>query len=233
VTAAKDNPEQKGYVSFLIEIDHSPESTGDDVDINIEGDTSIATALFRYTGDIQISNTADGTWTAGTTYKVEFWLDWTNEVVDGVVTRVSDGTEITNVQNEPFYNSNSTLNEIQLEIDTSGPERNLYVDDLLVAESESDPPLSGTTYVEWPEPADVYRWDAATFQRTEDGETVSVYIEESTDGGDTWTEIAGPISRGQDITADPASEVRFRVELSRSDTANSPSLDAIYRRWVV
>lgn len=91
--------------------------------------------------------------------------------------------------------------------------------------------LSGT--VEWPQPEDVYRWDAATFQTSPDGETVEVYVEESTDGGSTWTEIQGPISRGDQINADPGSRVRFRVELARSDTSNNPTLDAIYRRWVV
>lgn len=92
---------------------------------------------------------------------------------------------------------------------------------------------SGSMTVEWPKPADVFRWDAATFQTSPDGETVDVYIEESTDSGATWTEIAGPISRGQDITAAPDSEVRFRVGLSVANTANNPTLDSIYRRWVV
>jgi len=89
----------------------------------------------------------------------------------------------------------------------------------------------GNATVEWPEPPDVYRWDAATFQTSSDGETVEVYVEE--DDGSGWTEIAGPISRGDQIDADPASRVRFRVELSRTDTSNNPTLDAIYRRWVV
>jgi len=92
---------------------------------------------------------------------------------------------------------------------------------------------SGTATIGWAKPADVYRWDAATFQAARDGETVEVYVEESTDGGSTWTEIQGPIGRGDQIEADPRSRVRFRVELARSDTSNNPTLDAIYRRWVV
>jgi len=95
------------------------------------------------------------------------------------------------------------------------------------------PVKSGTAVVEWPQPNDVYRWDAATFQVTADGETVEVYVEESVDGGSTWTEIQGPIGRGDQIRADPGSRVRFRVELSRNNIANNPTLDAIYRRWVV
>lgn len=97
----------------------------------------------------------------------------------------------------------------------------------------SGPEQSGNAVVEWPQPADVYRWDAATFQTPSDADGVDVFIEESTDGGSTWTEIQGPIGRGDQIEADPGSRVRFRVELARSDTSNNPTLDAIYRRWVV
>lgn len=93
--------------------------------------------------------------------------------------------------------------------------------------------LTESAFIEWPQPTDIYRWDAATFQTSPDGETVEVFVEESTDGGSTWTEIQGPIGRGEQIEADPGSRVRFRVELSRNDTANNPTLDAIYRRWVV
>lgn len=109
------------------------------------------------------------------------------------------------------------------------------VDDAYIFKSVTglEPLTDGTATVEWPQPPDVYRWDAATFTTSPDGETVNVFVEESTDGGSTWTEIAGPISRGQDISAVPDSRCRFRVDLSRSDTTNSPSLDSIYRRWVV
>ena len=91
--------------------------------------------------------------------------------------------------------------------------------------------LSGSSIISWDPPNDVYRWDASTFQFTPDGETVKVYVEENDGSG--WTEIQGPISRGDQIEADPGSNVRFRVELARSDTSNNPTLDAIYRRWVV
>lgn len=92
---------------------------------------------------------------------------------------------------------------------------------------------SGSVALEWPYPPDVYSWDRATFLRTLATETVDVYVEESTDGGSTWTEIAGPISRGDKIPAKPENEVRFRVDFSRASTANNPTLDSIYRRWVV
>jgi len=94
-------------------------------------------------------------------------------------------------------------------------------------------PLDGTAYVGWEHPPDIYRWDSVLFQRTRDGETVTVDVQESTDGGSTWTPIATDVSRGQEITADPSSEVRLKVNLSRNDTANNPTLDAAYRRYVV
>jgi hypothetical protein len=88
---------------------------------------------------------------------------------------------------------------------------------------------SGSVTVEWPSPPDLYAWDVAVFQRTLDSESVEVYIEEDQSGG--WTEVAGPIARGDSIPADPGNNVRYRVEISASDTANNPRLDAIYRRF--
>jgi hypothetical protein len=95
------------------------------------------------------------------------------------------------------------------------------------------PEPSGSVTVEWSNPPDVYAWDRVGFQATEDGETVDVFVEESADGGESWTEIAGPVQPGDAIPADPANEVRFRVDLSRAALSNNPTLDAIYRRWVV
>jgi hypothetical protein len=91
------------------------------------------------------------------------------------------------------------------------------------------PATSGTAYVEWSYPPDVYAWDVGVFQATLDGETVQVYVEEA-QGSPGWTEIAGPIQRGDSLPADPSNNVRYRVEFSRSDVANNPHLDAIYRR---
>lgn len=93
------------------------------------------------------------------------------------------------------------------------------------------PAKNGTVSIEWPYPPDVYDWDVAKFQATKDGETVDVYVEEF--DGSSWVEIAGPISRGDDLPADPGRNVRYRVDLSRADTANNPTLDAIYRRYTV
>jgi hypothetical protein len=92
---------------------------------------------------------------------------------------------------------------------------------------------AATVAVEWPKPADVFAWDRLSFQAAPDGETVEVYVEESSDGGSTWTEVAGPVRRGDAIPVDPQNRVRFRIELSRADTANDPTLGAVARRYVL
>jgi hypothetical protein len=90
--------------------------------------------------------------------------------------------------------------------------------------------LSGQAYIEWPYPADVYEWGGAYFDAVLDGETVDVYAEEY--DGSSWNEIAGPLSSGDGLPADPSRNVRFRVELSRASTSNNPRLKEIARREV-
>lgn len=92
-------------------------------------------------------------------------------------------------------------------------------------------PTSGSATVSWTETNDVYQWDALNFTRTLDNESVDVFVEESTDGGSTWTEIQGPVSRGDPIQANAGADVRFRIDFARSNTSNNPSLDSIYRRY--
>lgn len=90
---------------------------------------------------------------------------------------------------------------------------------------------SGTTYVEWGRPDDFRSWDQAILTKTPDSETVDVYIEENDGSG--WTEIAGPIATGDDIPAKTSNQVRYRVELGRTNTSNNPRLESIYRRYII
>lgn len=87
-------------------------------------------------------------------------------------------------------------------------------------------PSKSVATIEWPMPQDIMGWDIVPFQATNKS-AVNVYVEEYKNG--EWSEIAGPVSRGYSINADPSNNVRFRVELSISDGVE-PSLDAIYRR---
>lgn len=80
-------------------------------------------------------------------------------------------------------------------------------------------------------------WDVASFQRTLDSETVDVFVAYNDGSGWSRTNAGDPISKNYDLGADsnisPADDVRFEIELSRADTANNPSLDALYRRYTV
>ena len=92
-------------------------------------------------------------------------------------------------------------------------------------------PNSGTAYVEWAYPSKVYDWGAAFFETVLDSATVDVYVEEDQSG--SWTEIAGPISNGDTIPADPSNNVRFRIEFSRPSNAENPRLLQIHRQEVL
>jgi len=88
-------------------------------------------------------------------------------------------------------------------------------------------PQSGTAVVEWPEPTDVFRWDAVTFQRQGD---VTVDIQHNDGSG--WTTAKTNVDPGEEIEARPTDRVRFRVQLQKVDTGTS-ALESIYRRWIV
>lgn len=133
--------------------------------------------------------------------------------------------------NSPSFPYTSTMVDIEYGVyDTSDSGTNAVDYEDIIPVKYTDK-TTGTATVEWPYPPDVYDWDVAKFQATKDGETADVYVEEY--DGSSWTEIAGPISRGDDLPADPGRNVRYRVELSRASTSNNPTLDAIYRRYTV
>jgi hypothetical protein len=103
------------------------------------------------------------------------------------------------------------------------------------------PQTNGSATIEWDGgvPTDIFEWDVATFTRTLDNETVDVFVAYSSDGGSTWTRTNGgnPVSRNYLFKDDPnitaSDDVRIEAELSRSDTANNPTLDSAYRSWLV
>jgi len=96
------------------------------------------------------------------------------------------------------------------------------------------PTTPGTAIIEWnSHPSDIKAWDLATYQVTLDGETVTIDVEQSTDGGATWTTAFSDIDQNFDIsTIDPTYYVRFKVNLSRANAANNPTCDYLARRFV-
>ncbi len=99
------------------------------------------------------------------------------------------------------------------------------------------PKGSGSGVLEWDQPTDLYEWDVATYTKTLDGETVDVFV--GINDGNGWQRANGgaPINRNYSLADDsdvtPDHSVRIEAELSRSDTANNPTLDSAYRSWVV
>jgi len=74
-------------------------------------------------------------------------------------------------------------------------------------------------------PSDIASYDIATFQRTTDGETVTVDVEDS-----TGTVLKPDISKDTDISdIATTTDVQLRVNLSRNNTANNPTVDYIAR----
>lgn len=74
-------------------------------------------------------------------------------------------------------------------------------------------------------PADLKSWDIATFQANENGETVTVDIEDK-----NGNVLLSDISPNEDISSIPIdTDIQFRATLSRQDTSNNPTLD--YLAW--
>lgn len=95
------------------------------------------------------------------------------------------------------------------------------------------PTRSGTATVEFDSVTPLSRWDTAGFQADQHGGTIEVFVEQSDDGGSTWS-IWGtnPIASGTDLSAIPGDQrVRFRVEFSRNDGANQPRLTLLSRQY--
>jgi len=88
-------------------------------------------------------------------------------------------------------------------------------------------PVSGSTVVEWPVPADVAGWDIIPYEATENGGTVEVYAVDPSDG----TRLAGPLDDPGDISSlSRSTNVAVEVVLERPSTAENPRLEAVYRR---
>lgn len=89
-------------------------------------------------------------------------------------------------------------------------------------------PTSGSATITWPSPSRIKSWDLATFQRSVDGETVTIDI---LDGSSNV--LYSDVSPNFDISTVSISEnVQIRVNLERADISNNPTLDYAARRYV-
>ncbi|UBF20817.1 putative tail fiber protein [Halorubrum virus HRTV-16] len=173
-------------------------------------------------GNVSLS---DGTellpsWTAGQTYVFEVDPDFDagslDVVIDGqtiISGRPMDATAISNI----WFGSKTT---------DSGSTRSVYVDDVHTGAREY-----GEVVVSCPEPdSRIEGWDLLRFTRTFDGESVVVDVED-----ETGTTLVSDIQSNEDLSAavSATTNPQIRVKFTRADTANNPSFDSLYRRWVL
>jgi hypothetical protein len=93
--------------------------------------------------------------------------------------------------------------------------------------------IKGTATVEWPEPASVSRWETGAFETVPDGGDVDVYVETSSDGGNSWSDWQPkPIGSGTDLSSISASDrIRFRAEFKPNAASNTPRVTLLSRQW--
>lgn len=85
---------------------------------------------------------------------------------------------------------------------------------------------SGDVLVKWPHPTDIKTWDLATWQRTQDNETVEIDVEDS-----AGNVLYPNISQNFDVSTVAESEdVYLRARIDRGSTSNDPTLDYAARR---
>ena len=159
-TQDASSPNDNGY-SVVINGDNSPATFG----IQKDGSTlsSSTFTLSSYTGE----------W-------LEVLVDWNTDGSIDATFKDSSGNTITTVS---ATDSKYTSGGIGFATQTSGgaPIWDLYK----IGDIDA---TSGSATISWPSPTDVQSWDLATFQRTLDGETVTVDVLEGMSG--TTAEIA-------------------------------------------
>lgn len=97
---------------------------------------------------------------------------------------------------------------------------------------------SGSAVIEMDEPhQNRSGWDRASYLATAENETVNTYIAYNDGSGWTRTNSGNPISQDYDLDSDgnisASDRIRFEVEISRTNSYNNPSLDAVFRRYNV
>ncbi|WP_144797700.1 hypothetical protein [Halorubrum depositum] len=173
-------------------------------------------------GNVSLSDGTEllASWTAGQNYVFEVDPDFDAGTLDVVIDgqtiisgRPMDATAISNI----WFGSKTT---------DSGSTRSVFVDDVHTGAREY-----GEVVVSCPEPdSRIEGWDLLRFTRTFDAESVVVDVED--ENGNT---LVSDIQSNHDISAavSATTNPQIRVKFARADTANNPSFDSLYRRWVL
>ena len=210
-------------ISSSVGVRINPNTSIDEIRVTYPVYSSGITRLrvMRTNDDTVMGSTTGGPWSGGDTISISGLGLSTGTTYDVVYD--AEGAVYNAGYNSISYPQTAPAVDVTTGVKGTGTNGNFYFNALTA------PLSSGSATVEWGPPSDVYAWDTAVYTATPDSETIEVYVEEDQSGG--WTEIAGPITRGASIDADPANDVRFRAEISRTDTSNDPTLDSIARRW--
>jgi len=216
-------------VKLLINIGSDTGDSSDKVEITLRSSGGTTGAVLTLTdgtsGEIEDANgnAATATWEPGTTHTVEFTnIDYANDTYDVVF----DGKTI--FSSTPFRFSASDFGKFELANETfnSGSTRSVYLDDLEI--DNGTVPTSGSVLVKFSSgDEDIESYDLATFQRTLDGETVTVDVVDS-----NGNVLKSDISKDEDISNIATSkDVQLRANLSRNNTSNNPTVDYLARRF--
>lgn len=191
--------------------------------VTIDGSISVTDVVLEQTDGTELDRVSAS---SGETVEVSATLAASTEYrlyVTGSGSGDADGA--------PGYPISTTSFDVVTGFCSSSFTRDSAAWDVIESIESIDDAGSGTVYVSWASmPTDLSDWDRALYTASKDGETVSVYVEEDQSG---WTEVAGPVQSGDPIPAAASNDVRFRVEFSRQNTSNNPTLDSIYRRWIL
>jgi hypothetical protein len=212
--------------AFSIQVDAQSSNSGDGVWIDFYTPSGSIVGSVRFNDGSNV--TYGGTellssWSVDTTYDIEWLPDFSSDTADIYINGSLVGENISNSSSQSGFARIAPRNIVL----NSGISRNLYIDNVgLLGDA-----TAGDALIEWDKgvPTDIFAWDVATFTRTLDNETVTVDVEDG-----SGTVLLSDINRNTDISSVAANtNVKLRVNLSRSDTSNNPTLDSAYRSWLV
>jgi len=218
---------QKAKISLQISADNGGSDTVNLIFNQRTADNSTGGRVVRivFNDSGPIINEGDSTnirssWSVGKTYTFEVNFDFANDQFELILNGANEGTF-------DFVNSASDWGQHVINNTTTltGSSRSVFIDDV----SEGTATTSGDALVKFDSgvPADIDSYDLATFQRTTDGETVSIDIEDS-----NGNVLKSDIAKDTDISSiATTTDVQLRANLSRNDTSNNPTLDYAARRF--
>lgn len=210
---------------FKVQLDNQSGNSDDEVFFVFRNANADRLGQLRFVGDGNIKwlNSGGGTestlrsWSINTTYSVSINWDFSNSEAQIDINGSNEGTY-------GIDSSRSSWDNIEIGnyAGSSNESTTLYMDNI-------GSPTSGNALVSFDSgvPNDIKSYDLATFQRTLDGETVTIDVEDS-----NGNVLKSDISKNTDISdITTSTDVQLRANLSRNDTSNNPTVDYLARRF--